>query len=52
MNHIVELIAITLWIGGLVIAKGFWSVLFALIFPPYAWYLVAEKIILRMGWIS
>jgi hypothetical protein len=33
------------WIGGIVIAKGFWSTFFAVIFPFWAWYLVAERVI-------
>ena len=41
------------WLMGLVIAKGFWSTLFA-IFPPYAWYLTVEramKVFLGPAWL-
>lgn len=34
------------WIAGLVIAKGFWSTLFAII-PFYGWYLVVEKLLIH-----
>jgi hypothetical protein len=33
------------WICGIVIAKGFWSTFFAVTVPPYAFYLVAEKLL-------
>lgn len=35
-------IAIVPWLIGIVLAKGFWSTLFACIFPPWAWYLCVE----------
>jgi hypothetical protein len=34
-----------LWLGGVVIAKGFWSTFFAVLFPPWAIYLVAELLL-------
>ena len=36
-----------LWLCGIVIAQGFWSTLFAVLFPLWAWYLVAERIVMR-----
>lgn len=36
------------WIMGFVLAKGFWSTFFC-IFPPYAFYLVAEKFMMVYG---
>ena len=33
------------YVGGIVIAQGFWSVFFAVIFPPYSYYLLAEQLI-------
>lgn len=33
---------ILLTVAGWVVAKGFWSTLFALCIPPYAWYLTVE----------
>lgn len=35
------------WLMGLVLAKGGWETFFA-IFPPYAWYLVVERV-MQMG---
>lgn len=38
------------WLAGLVLAKGFWMTAFAL-FPPYAWYLIVERIMQLNGWV-
>lgn len=38
------------WLMGVVLSKGFWSCLFATCVPPYAWYLVVEKVMLVNGW--
>jgi hypothetical protein len=46
MRHLVALVLLVAWMGGLVIAKGFWSTLFA-IFPLWAYYLVVEQIIMK-----
>ncbi len=32
------------WLLGIVIAKGITSTLFSIFVPPYAWYLVVEKV--------
>jgi len=40
-------IACVLWLMGIIIAKGFWSTFFAVIFPLWSWYLVAERIVER-----
>ena len=32
------------WLAGIVIAKGFWSTLFAICVPFYSWYLVVERV--------
>ena len=48
MKHIVYLFFTLMWISGLVIAKGFWSTLFA-IFPLWAYYLVVERALQMMG---
>ena len=44
-----QFLACMFWIGGIVIAKGFWSVFFAVIFAPYAWYLVIEYLLKYTG---
>ena len=49
---IVLLIICIPWLIGIVLSKGFWSCLFALCVPPYAWYLAVEKIMLVNGWIQ
>jgi len=40
-----------LWIAGTVLAQGWFSTLCAVIFPFWAWYLVAEKGLQILGWI-
>ena len=40
------------WLIGIVLSKGFWSCLFATCVPPYAWYLVVEKVMLLNGWLQ
>ena len=39
------------WVAGTVLAKGVWSTLCAVIFPPWAWYLVVERIMAATGWL-
>jgi hypothetical protein len=39
------------WIGGMVLAKGFWSTLFTLVFFPWAFYLMIERIFQVIGFI-
>jgi len=38
------------WVFGTVLAPG-WLKIIAFTFPPYAWYLVAEKVSQINGWI-
>ena len=40
-------IACVIWLMGIVLAKGFWSTLVAIFFPIWAWYLVAEQIVIK-----
>ena len=40
------------WLMGVVLSKGFWSCLFAMCIPPYACYLVVEKVMLFNGWLQ
>lgn len=41
-----------MWIGGWILAKGFWSTLVAVIFPPWGWYIVVEKVLIMNGMIT
>ena len=45
MSHLTTLILIIGWISGIVIAKGFWSSFFAIVFAPYSLYLTVERIL-------
>ena len=50
-SFITACIIIIPWLMGIVLAQGFWNVLFTIIFPPYAWYLVVEKAMKLISWI-
>lgn len=45
---IVSLIMSTSWLAGIVIAQG-WLKLVAILFPPYSWYLLIEKLMKYYG---
>ncbi len=45
------LVFMMFWIGGVVLAKGFWSTLFTLVFFPWALYLMIERIFQVIGFI-
>jgi uncharacterized membrane protein len=45
MNQIIRLVLLFSWIAGIVIAKGFWSTFFAVIFPLWGYYLLAERVV-------
>ena len=36
-----------IWMAGIVLAKGFWSTFFAIIFPMWSFYLVVEQILIK-----
>lgn len=40
---------VIMWLAGIVISEGFWSCLFSIIIPVYAWYLVTEKVMVLYG---
>lgn len=37
------------WFAGIVIAQGFWSTFFAIVFFPWGWYLAMEKALRMAG---
>jgi len=45
MRGILGIFIISAWISGIVLAKGFFSTFFAMVFAPYSFYLVAEKLL-------
>lgn len=47
MKSIVQLVLFVAWIAGIIIAKGFWSVFFAIIIPFWSYYLVVEQLMAR-----
>ena len=48
---LLKVIGLGIWLAGVVIASGFWSTLFSIIIPLWAYYLVIEKLLQVMGWI-
>jgi len=52
MKEFSGFMAIMFWLAGLVLANGFWSTTAAMFFPPYAWYLIVEKGMVIIGWVS
>lgn len=44
-------LGVAIWLGGAVLAHGFWSTLFALIFPPWGLYLIVERLMHAAGWV-
>lgn len=47
MKYIVRFIFAIMWIAGIVIAKGFWSTFFAVVFPFWSYYLVVEQLVIK-----
>lgn len=52
IDLMITIIVVVTWLAGIVLSKGFWSCLFATWVPPYAWYLVVEKVMLMNGWFQ
>lgn len=52
MKSIASLLAFVVWVAGIVLAKGFWSTFFAVIFPIWSWYLVVEHFLIHYGVIN
>jgi hypothetical protein len=51
MKHLAYIFFLLMWVTGIVIAKGFWSTLFSIIIFPYGWYLVIEKVLIKLNWL-
>jgi len=49
MKGIAQFLALLMWVGGIVIAQGFWSTFFAVIVPIWGWYLVVERALTHYG---
>jgi hypothetical protein len=46
---LVYLCMVTTWVFGIAIAQGFWMVLVAVMFPPFAWVTLAQYVLERLG---
>lgn len=51
MKDVYGLVLLVSWVAGVVIAKGFWATIAAIVLCPYAWYLSVEKIMQINGWL-
>jgi len=51
LGSFVGLIWLIAWIIGVVLAKGIVSTIFSVLFPPYAWYLVVEWLLIMYNLI-
>lgn len=45
MANIARLIAMFMWVWGIVLAKGFWLTTLAVILPIYGWFLVVRSLV-------
>ncbi len=52
MSYLTRFALLFAWMSGIVLAKSGWLTLTACIFPPYAMYLVAEKVLKIAGWVA
>lgn len=44
MSCIFRAFAMCMWIGGWVVAQGGWQTFFAIVIPPYGWYLTIDAL--------
>ena len=51
MQHLYALIFFVAWLGGIVLAKGFWICLASIFFPPFACLLFVERLMHLIGMI-
>jgi hypothetical protein len=52
MKTIFNAVFLLVWLAGAVLAKGFWSSLFAIFIPFWALYLVVERLMMVWGWVA
>ncbi len=51
-KYLIILIFSAIWMAGIVLAKGFWSTLFAIFFFPWGFYLVIERLLVMTGVVT
>ena len=49
MRELLGFFMLIAWLGGVVLAKGFWLTTLAVTVPFYAWYLVLERVMVMMS---
>lgn len=51
MKDFLSFVILLIWIAGVNLATGWTSTIVAIIFPPWAFYLVVEKLLQTIGWL-
>jgi len=51
MRYLTVILFFTFWVGGVVLAKGFWSTVASIFCFPWAFYLMMERIMQMTGFI-
>ncbi len=49
MKYALQFLILVWWFGGMAVANGFWSTLLAIVMPPWAMYLVVERVFNMLG---
>ena len=52
LGIVILLIIVVPWLMGVALSKGYLAGICAILIPPYAWYLVVEKVMLVNGWLQ
>lgn len=49
VDRVTFITGVVVWVTGWVLAQGFWSTLAVVVFPPWGWYLLAERLLAHFG---
>lgn len=49
IDYVTAMLVIVSWLLGIVWSNGLVSTTIAIMFPPYSWYIVIEKLIIANG---
>lgn len=52
MRSIGSVFLTLMWVADMIIASGFWSTLFAVFMPLWAWYLTVERVLVHFGMLA
>jgi len=51
-HELTVLVMIVAWLAGIALAKEGWMTFFAIFVPFYSWYLVIERGLIMLHWIT